>query len=52
MRECDIMKYKSFERLLNKTFIKMAKDLDLVIDYTIYNKPEMKTQTTIGFKQI
>lgn len=45
MREGDIMKYKSFERLLNKTFVKMAKDLDLVIDYTIYNKPQMTVQS-------
>jgi len=44
MREGDIMKYKSYERLLNKTFIKMAKDLDLIIDYTIYNKPQMTVQ--------
>jgi hypothetical protein len=44
MREGDIMKYKSFERLLNKSFVKMAKDLDLVIDYTIYNKPQMNVQ--------
>jgi hypothetical protein len=39
MREGDILKYKSYERLLNKTFINMAKDLDLIIDYSIYNKP-------------
>ena len=39
MREGDLLKYKSFERLLNKTFIRMAKDLDLIIDYSIYNKP-------------
>lgn len=44
MREGDIMKYKSYERLLNKTFVKMANDLDLVIDYTIYNKPQMNVQ--------
>lgn len=47
MREGDIMKYKSYERLLNKTFVKMAKDLDLIIDYTIYNKPQMNTQQPI-----
>jgi hypothetical protein len=39
LREGDLLKYKAFERLLNKTLVKMAKDLDLVIDYTIYNKP-------------
>jgi hypothetical protein len=45
MREGDIMKYKSFERLLNKTFVKMAKDLELIIDYDIYNKPQMAVQS-------
>lgn len=44
IREGDLLKYKSYERLLNKTFIKMASDLDLVIDYKIYNKPEPKIQ--------
>lgn len=44
MREGDILKYKSYERLLNKTFVRMANDLDLVIDYTIYNKPQMTIQ--------
>jgi len=44
MREGDLLKYKSFERLLNKTFVKMANDLDLIVDYEIYNKPEMNTQ--------
>lgn len=39
LREGDLLKYKTFERLLNKTFVKMAKDLDLIVDYTIYNKP-------------
>lgn len=39
IREGDLLKYKSFERLLNKTFIKMALDLDMVVDYSIYNKP-------------
>ena len=43
IREGDLLKYKSFERLLNKTFVKMAKDLDLIIDYTIYNKPVVTT---------
>lgn len=44
LRECDLLKYKTFERLLNKTFIRMAKDLDLIVDYTIYNKPVAQTQ--------
>ncbi len=48
IREGDLLKYKSFERLLNKTFIKMAADLDLIVDYTIYNKPIPKVQE---FKQ-
>ena len=49
IQEGDALKYKTFERLLNKTFIKMARDLDLVVDYTIYNKPvptPAKTPTT------
>lgn len=46
VREGDLLKYKTFERLLNKTFVKMARDLDLQIDYTIYNKP-VTTTTTI-----
>lgn len=45
VREGDLLKYKSFERLLNKTFIKMARDLDLQVDYTIYNKPITPTTT-------
>lgn len=47
LREGDILKYKTFERLLNKTFVKMARDLDLQIDYTIYNKPITQTQLEI-----
>ena len=46
MRQGDILKYKSYERLLNRTFINMARDLDLVIDYTIYNKPNLQVQPT------
>lgn len=45
VREGDLLKYKSFERLLNKTFVKMARDLDLQVDYTIYNKPITPTTT-------
>ena len=44
LREGDLLKYKSFERLLNKTFIRMAKDLDLIVDYSIYNKPVQKVE--------
>lgn len=43
--EGDILKYKTFERLLNKTFIRFANDLDMKVNYTIYNKPKMNTQT-------
>lgn len=42
--EGDLLKYKTFERLLNRTFIKMASDLDLVVDYNIYNKPQKTTE--------
>ena len=49
IREGDLLKYKSFERLLNKTFIKMAKDIDLTIDYEIYNKPKQAVTTPSGF---
>lgn len=35
----DMLLYKSFERLLNRSFILMADDLGLKIDYNIYNKP-------------
>lgn len=40
LREGDFNKYQSFERLLNRTFIRMAGDMGLVVDYTIYNKPK------------
>jgi hypothetical protein len=48
LREGDFSKYQSFERLLNRTFVKMASDIGLNVDYTIYNKPERNTkqQTT------
>lgn len=52
----DLAKYKSFERLLEQTFVRMARDLGLVpgdveqidgvetpIYYGIYNKPKFKT---------
>ena len=35
----DILLYKSYERLLNATFIQMARDLKIRLDYTIYGKP-------------
>lgn len=39
--EGDFQKYQSFERLLNSTFIELAKLLKLDITYTIYNKPKI-----------
>lgn len=42
LRQGDALKYKSFERLLNRTFINMARDFELQIDYTIYNKPNLQ----------
>ena len=45
-REGDLLKYKTFERLLNKTFVRMATELDLVVDYSIYNKPVAKSEAT------
>lgn len=47
LREGDFSKYQSFERLLNRTFVKMAADIGLTVDYTIYNKPERASQQTI-----
>ena len=35
----DILLYKSFERLLQKTFIQMATDIKIRLTYTIYGKP-------------
>ena len=43
LREGDFNKYQSFERLLNRTFLKFAEDLGIRVDYTIYNKPERAT---------
>ena len=39
LREGDFNKYQTFERLLNKTFIRFAEELRLQVDYSIYNKP-------------
>lgn len=39
LKEGDFNKYQSFERLLNRTFVRMAFDMGLNVDYTIYNKP-------------
>lgn len=46
LREGDFNKYQSFERLLNRTFVKFAEDLGLRVDYTIYNKPERAANNT------
>ena len=43
LREGDFNKYQSFERLLNRTFVKFAADLGLNVTYTIYNKPDRGT---------
>lgn len=45
MREGDFNKYQSFERLLDQTFIQMARDIGIKVDYTIYNKPERQSTT-------
>lgn len=39
LREGDFNKYQAFERLLNRSFVKMANEAGLRVDYTIYNKP-------------
>lgn len=39
LREGDFNKYQSFERLLNSSFVEMAKYFNIQLDYTIYNKP-------------
>lgn len=41
----DFAKYQSYERLLNNTFVNMANQLGLKVQYTIYNKPTQQ-QTT------
>ena len=39
VHEGDRLKYKTYERLLNKTFVAFAATLGLQVTYTIYNKP-------------
>lgn len=39
LREGDFNKYQAYERMLNETFVQMAQDIGLKVDYTIYNKP-------------
>lgn len=45
LREGDFNKYQSFERLLNQTFVRMAEDMGLRVDYEIYNKPDRNKLT-------
>lgn len=47
LREGDFNKYQNFERLLNRTFVKFAADLGLAVTYTIYNKPDRDTVTSV-----
>ena len=39
LREGDFLKYATFERLLNSTFVKLATNIGIKVNYTIYNKP-------------
>ena len=51
VHEGDRLKYKTYERLLNKTFIMLAQALGIRVTYTIYNKPADAVTgetTTIG----
>ena len=47
VHEGDRLKYKTFERLLNKTFVALARELGLVVTYSIYNKPADAVTGTI-----
>lgn len=47
LREGDFAKYQSFERLLERTFGRLADELNLKVDYTIYNKPTRATSPTV-----
>lgn len=46
-REGDFAKYQSFERLLSATFVQMAIECGLPIDYEIYNKPTRQQTPTV-----
>jgi len=41
IKEGDFQKYQSFERLLQSTFVELAKMLQIDITYEIYNKPKL-----------
>lgn len=43
LREGDFNKYQSFERLFSRTILKLAHEIGLQVDYTIYNKPQRQT---------
>lgn len=47
LREGDFNKYQSFERLLNRTFMKLAMELGMNVTYNIYNKPIRNNGSTI-----
>lgn len=51
LHEGDRLKYNTYERLLNKTFVMFAQALGIRVTYTIYNKPADAVTgetTTIG----
>ena len=39
----DILKYKTFERLFQKTFQKIANDMGVKFTYSLYGKPAQET---------
>ena len=39
-REGDKLKYKSFHRLLNHTFVRLAYQMGMTLDYDIFNEPK------------
>ena len=41
IKEGDFQKYQAFERLLQSTFVELAKMLHIEISYEIYNKPKL-----------
>lgn len=41
IKEGDFQKYQAFERLLQSTFVELAKMLHIEITYEIYNKPKL-----------
>lgn len=47
LREGDKLKYKTFRRLFERTFVQMAEDLGLKITYSIYGEPKDETEVQI-----